>query len=284
MRCMRNGVLSIVLAALTVAAVGERPAYNGVDRNDYPGDARLDALRTSFRFIGYWLNAPPGEKASSWTGKRALLRSRGFGFLLLWNGRMDQELKGKDAAGLGRADGAAAVAAAMREGFPAGALIFLDQEEGGRLLPEQGGYVLAFVQTVRAAGWRAGVYCSGISVADGAGGAISTAQDMEQQAAARPGFAPIPLWVARDECPPAPGCIVEGHPRSPAAALHLPQAVVWQYALSPRRAQFTAGCPRSYAPDGNCYPHAIPNHPAADTAMDFVDLNTADSPDPSGGR
>jgi hypothetical protein len=35
-------------------------------------------------------------------------------------------------------DGKATVAAAASEGFPSDVLIFLDQEQGGRLLPEQG--------------------------------------------------------------------------------------------------------------------------------------------------
>ena len=285
---MRNRLFAIALwvlaMTLTAAAEAARPAYTGVDRNDYPGDVRLDALRQQFRYIGYWLNAPPGEQATTWMGKRAVVRSHGFGFLLLWNGRLDRDLQGKDAAALGRADGLAAVAAAARECFPAGALIFLDQEEGGRLLPAQAGYILSFVATVRSAGWRAGVYCSGIAVPDGAGGFINTAQDLEQQAAARPGFAPIPLWIARDECPPSPGCVVESPRSSPAAALQIPEAVVWQYALSPRRAQFTAACPRTYAQDGNCYPQRIPGHTGGDREAGFVDLNTADSPDPSGGR
>jgi len=66
------------------------------------------------------------------------------------------------------------------------------------------------------------------------------AQDIERQA----GSWKIPLWVARDECPPSPGCMIESKPRVPPAALGLPDAVVWQYALSPRRPEFTGGCPQ----------------------------------------
>ncbi len=261
------------------AVVHPRPAYIGFDRNDYPGDALLEGLRHDFSYTGYWLNAPPGEKASTWTGKRALLRQRGFGFLILFNGRLYAELKGKDAAALGRADAAAAAEAARREGFPAHAILFLDQEEGGRLLQEQMSYVLAWVDAVRRAGWRAGVYCSGISVPDGSGGTISTAEDVERHA----GSWRIPLWVARDECPPSPGCVVEQGTAVPRTLLPrdlaLPDAVVWQYAQSPRRVQFTAGCPKNYGADNNCY---APNlSPGPQT---FVDLNVAESQDPSGGR
>ncbi|MGA9720241.1 MAG: hypothetical protein WBQ79_18330 [Acidobacteriaceae bacterium] len=59
--------------------------------------------------------------------------------------------------------------------------------------------------------------------------------------------------VAREECPPSPGCVVESKPRLPSAALGLPDAVAWQYALSPRRPEFTGGCPKNYAQDGYCY-------------------------------
>ena len=66
-------------------------------------------------------------------GKRATLKAHGFGFMILYNGRLDAQLTGKDAAALGRSDAAAAVSAAKREGFAPGAILFLDQEEGGPL-------------------------------------------------------------------------------------------------------------------------------------------------------
>lgn len=262
-----------------VASAHPERAYMGFDRNDYPGDDLLEKFKQSFSYTGYWLNAPPGETASTWTGKRALLRERGFGFLILFNGRLDAALKGKEAAALGRADAALAVAAARREGFPPHATVFLDQEEGGRLLPEQMSYVLAWVDAMRRAGWGAGVYCSGISVTDGSGGKTSTAEDIVRHA----GSWRIPLWVARDECPPSPGCVVERGTVVPPTLLPrnlaLPGTVAWQYAQSPRRAQFTAGCPKNYGANNNCY---APNlEPGPQT---FVDLNVAESADPSGGR
>jgi len=272
---MRNRAWLIVVMALALQAAGRAQAYTGMDRNDYPGDALLGALRQSFSFTGYWLNAPPGEKTTTWTGKRTLLRTRGFGFLLLWNGRLDKELKGKDATALGERDAAAAVAAAGREGFPQGALIFLDQEEGGRLLPEQMNYLLSWVAAVRRAGWKAGVYCSGIGVDDGQGGTTTTALDIERKA----GSWKIPLWVARDECPPSPGCTIESHATRPSTALGLPDVVAWQYAQSPQRPLYTGGCPKNYAADGNCYAPGVYHGP-----FGFVDMDTAASVDPSGGR
>src|ERR1700735_3576646 len=68
-------------------------SYLGFDRNDYPGDAVLPVLRQTFSFAGYWLNAPPGETSNTWRGKRQILESDGFGFLVLFNGRLEREIK-----------------------------------------------------------------------------------------------------------------------------------------------------------------------------------------------
>ena len=109
-------------------------AYLGFDRNIYPGDTALPILRKSFSFTGYWLSPPPGGKSNSWSGKRELLRSRGFGFALLFAGPTSGELRDAPYT-LKRVaeDTQAAAAAAHGEGFPRGSIIFLDIEEGGRL-------------------------------------------------------------------------------------------------------------------------------------------------------
>jgi hypothetical protein len=259
--------------------------YVGFDRNDYPGDANLAALRKSFRFSSYWLNNPPGAQRNSWTGKRALLKQNGFGFLLLFNGRSYAELKGKDAVALGTADGKAAATAAIHDGFPRGMLIFLDQEEGGRMLPEQSAYLFAWADAVRAAGARAGIYCSGIDVPEG-NGTISTARDIREKEKARAADnarskdAPLRLWIANDQCPPSPGCTLDHPPMSAAVTSGLMQStLVWQYAQSPRRNQFTGGCPKNYAADSRCYAPGMAQSPDS-----FVDLNVSSSPDPSSAQ
>jgi hypothetical protein len=284
-------LLLLVAAMAGGAQTGQEQSYAGFDRNDYPGDAALPALGKSFRYTSYWLNAPPGEVGNSWEGKRAILRRFGFGFLVLFNGHTDAELKkaasrGEDAAALGAADGKAAAAAAAREGFPARVLIFLDQEEGGRLLPEQAAYVFAWIDAVRAAGERAGVYCSGIPVQED-GGSITTAEDIAEREAARArlsskggGAERLAIWVADDACPPAPGCTPAQPPlRAAFSAPEPAYTAVWQYAQSPRRIEFSAKCPKNDAPDGNCYAPGL-----APSANSFIDLDTADSADPSEGR
>ena len=266
------------------------PVYLGFDRNDYPGDGTLAALRKSFRYTSYWLNPPPGEKANGWMGKRTILRQYGFGFLVLFNGRSDNELKlaaskGESPENAGAADGAVAVAAAWREGFARNVLIFLDQEEGGRLLPEQAAYVFAWIDAVRAAGARAGVYCSGIEVNEGSD-FVSTAEDIAARETARTAASSqakpergrrLALWIANDQCPPAPGCTLDAPPLSAALKPSIADfATVWQYAQSPVRTQFSADCRAKPAADGKCYAPGLPPGEAV-----FVDLDTSGSPDPS---
>lgn len=101
----------------------------GFDRNDYPGDDNLVTLRHTFSFTGYWLNVPPGATQNSWTGKRAVVRAAGFGFLVLFNGRLDNELKRTgDPGQLGSKDAATAVESARREGFPQAPSSFLTRK------------------------------------------------------------------------------------------------------------------------------------------------------------
>jgi hypothetical protein len=269
-------VLALANAAELARQVGQgrRNSYAGFDRNEYPGDANLATLRKTFAFAGYWLSAPPGARENTWKGKRVQLREAGFGFAVLFNGRPDVELKKVvSAAELGRSDAEAAVDAARREGFPPNTVIFLDQEEGGRMLPEQKAYIFAWVDGVNAAAFRAGIYCSGIAGRPSSGDNVTTAEDVRQSSGGRK----IMFWVANDRCPPSPGCAVSGR-TPPVTDNSIPFAVVWQYAQSPRRKEMTGSCSKSYAPDGNCYP------PGLGGGKIFVDLNAANDRDPSGGR
>jgi hypothetical protein len=260
-------------ASPNLAPATARPAL-GFDRNDYPGDAALPALRRTFAFTSYWLNNPPGETSNSWEGKRALLVQNNFGFLILFNGRTSDQLKrAVEAESLGRTDARDAVASATREGFSSGAVIFLDIEEGGRMLPEQLAYILAWVDGVNGAGLRAGVYCSGMAVNDGEQTVVS-AVDIHEHAQGRA----IVFWVYNDACPPAPGCVYGPNAPAPTAS-GIPFASVWQFAQSPRRSEFTARCARTYNPDGNCYPPA-----ESGSGQIYLDLDSADSSDPSSGR
>jgi hypothetical protein len=258
-------------------AGGGRREFLGFDRNEYPGDGTLPALRRHFAFAGYWLNAPPGETANGWVGKREVLRAAGFGFALLWNGRVDAKILKAQKAGtrpeaMGAREGAAAVAAARGERFPAGGTIYLDQEEGGRMLPEQAGYLLAWTEAVAKGGFRPGVYGSGQPVGDGPGKTVTTAEDIRAQVKAKR-LHEVAMWVYQDACPPAPGCVVQAPALGGSGTVG---AEVWQYAQSPRRPESTRACARTYAADGNCY---LPELPGM-----HLDLSVAGTADPSRGR
>jgi hypothetical protein len=265
-----KGVAGCVLLIAAASGFSQR-TYFGFDKNGYPGDDLLSALRRTFAYTGYWLNNPPGMSNNPWAGKREVVRAAGFGFLVLFNGRLDAQLKDRDAAGLGSEDASSAVATAKQEGFPAGAVIFFDQEEGGSLLPEQADYIGAWIAAVGRSEYKVGIYCSGIAVPSGSK-TMSTAQDIEGR------FPEAKLWVWDDRCPPAPGCAV------PAKGLDLAKsgfgrAMVWQYAQSPLRPEDTAACQQTYAADGQCYAPGLPHSPPT-----YIDMNVSRSPDPSHGR
>ncbi len=276
--------LTIVAASVNIFAQGvpssahavpSAPSYLGFDRNNYPADQNLKVLRQTFSYTGFWLNHPPSARTNTWSGKRKTLQSAGFGFLVLFNGRLFNELKSvSNASKLGKSDARAAVAAARREGFPAKTIVFLDQEQGGRMLPEQKAYIYAWVDGVTAGGFAPGIYCSGISAAKEGGEDIVTADDIRQNGGARK----IVFWVTNDACPPSPGCAFPNKAPSPADS-GIPFADIWQFAQSPKRPAVAASCPANYNPDGNCYP------PGISVAQHLhIDVNGATTPDPSHGR
>ena len=252
--------------------------YVGFDINDYPGDQTLPTLRRHFAFVGYWLNNPPGERQNGWVGKREALVRNGFGFLVLFNGRLEAEIKkekrsGTSPASLGTKDAMAAIVAAHRENFATGTIIFLDQEEGGRLTDDQSAYLLAWTETVATkSGYLPGVYASGQPVSDGPGKTITTVQHIRELVTAQH-LHQITIFVYQDACPPANGCSLQPPALS---ASGTPDIAVWQYAQSPRRQAITAACGKTYAADGNCYAADLPQLP--------LDLSVSGSADPSHGR
>jgi hypothetical protein len=251
--------------------------YVGFDNNEYPGDAALPVLHRHLAFAGYWLNNPPGEGHNSWQGKREVLLRNGFGFMVLANGRLESEIKkskrtGVTPAALGAKDAADAIAAAKREHFPTHTIIFLDQEEGGRLTADQSAYLLAWTEGVAHSGYLPGAYASGQPVNDAPGKTITTVQDIREQVAAKH-LHEIAMWVYQDACPPANGCTMQPPPLS---ASGTSDVTAWQYAQSPRRKEITASCSKTYASDGNCFAPELPKF--------TLDLSVSSSADPSNGR
>jgi hypothetical protein len=252
-------------------------AYVGFDRNEYPGDSTMAAMQKSFAFVGYWLTVPPGAEFNQWLGKRELLKQQGWGFLVLANGKLDAEIlkakkNGTAPGNLGRKDAAVAVAAAKSEGFPKGTIVFLDQEEGGRLLEEQAAYLLGWTEAVAVSDYRPGVYASGQRTQDDPGVWIDTVEDIRDRVK-KGNLHEVAIFDAQDQCPPAPGCTLQAKPLASAGE---PDVIAWQYSQSPRRPEITKSCAKTYAADGNCYAPGFPKV--------FLDMDAAGSADPSGGR
>jgi hypothetical protein len=265
--------VSATLLAHQVGSNGghaQTPSYLGFDRNEYPGDAALPVLRKTFSFAGYWLSPPPRETANSWTGKRAALASRGFGFLLLYRGRTSSQLPyAKNAVEAGLADARAAGAIARREGFPESSVIFLDIEEGGRFFDTYHAYLRSWAESLAREHFRPGFYCSGIVVDEGEGSTIISSDDIRRHL----GSIDAVYWVFNDACPPAPGCSNPRNPPAPSAS-GVPYAAVWQFVRSPREKKTARRC-TGYAKDGNCYSPGDVAHKW------FLDMNVAASADPS---
>jgi hypothetical protein len=272
----------LVCAASPQAVVAPQSAqhfYLGFDRNTYPGDDVLPILRKTFSFASYWLSPPPGEKTNTWSGKRELLRKHGFGFVVLFRGREEKDLKSiDDATAKGELDARATVEAAQREGFSTQTIVYLDIEEGGRLSPNYHKYIIEWLWRVSPLHFRGGFYCSGIPVKEGKGKSITTCEDILDDLSPR--SRSFSLWAYNDVCPPSPGCSFPENPPWPSASgkEFCDNCIdIWQFAQSPRRKEFTAHCPAKYAPDGNCYA------PDDNAHKWFLDVNSATSPDPSGG-
>jgi hypothetical protein len=277
MKCSARIVVCLLMLAWLLRAepLAAQSTFLGFDRNDYPGDASMQALKNSFAFTGYWLNNPPGATSNTWIGKRATLQKMGYGFLLLFNGREYKELKASgNAARVGTRDADAASRSLQREGFPRHAIIFLDQEQGGRMLPEQRAYIHAFADGVVRAGYRVGIYCSGIPYHESGNVTVITADDIREHAGGRD----LQFFVSNDHCGPSPGCVFPASPPRPSES-GASFASAWQYAQSPRRPDMTAACRSTYASDGSCYP------PGAQTGSGlYIDVESAISADPSSGR
>jgi hypothetical protein len=251
--------------------------FVGFDRNEYPGDDTMAAMRQQFAFAGYWLTVPPGAEVNEWKGKRGLLKQQGWGFLVLANGKLEKEILKAQKAGtlpatLGRTDADAAIAAAKDEGFPAHTILFLDQEEGGRLTGPQAAYLLAWTEAVAASDFRPGVYASGQRTEDDPGVFITTVVDIRDRVQ-KAHLHDVAMFVAQDTCPPAPGCTLAA---KPVDASGTAGAIAWQYSQSPRRPELTRSCAKTYAADGNCYAPGFPKV--------FLDMDVAGTADPSNGR
>ncbi len=186
-RSARRGI-GLVLACLLLGAAGcaggglslpglpDARGVPGFDTRDYPGaDVMAGWMAESpYRWVGYYL-ASPCYTGTTWTGRRRMLRSQGWGLAVVYVGEQDWAAMGAAGAGephmadsaaveaseeaprctrsnltdsVGTANGRAAVRAMAEEGFPAGTVVHLDVERVASVSPELLTYVEAWVDAV----------------------------------------------------------------------------------------------------------------------------------------
>ena len=147
--------------------------YAGFDAAVFPGVDTMAWLKahSNLSWCGYYLAPAPNlaPQAGSWRGQRAAIDAS-WGLAPIYVG---QQLPRRGAPGdatpafssiltaaQGRADGEAAVALALRDGFVRGSYIYVDWEDGGALTQACRNYLGAWLSAVSARGFGPGAYCS----------------------------------------------------------------------------------------------------------------------------
>ncbi len=223
--------------------------YPGFDIGSYPGDEAIAAWAEAglYTWCGYYLTAPCHSSSAftPFTGKAKFLHGLGLGLAIVYVGYQQE---GCGSTQLSRAQGVLhgmdAVAKCMEEGFPSNVVIFLDIEYySGPVLP-------AFADYYR--GWLAAVLDSqtfqpGTYVAKANYDEVYAAAQQEYAAHGLPFGGPV-IWIALEDATFNP---VTADPTGCGIA----EASVWQGLLDTVQSQ--GGIELN------------------------VDLNTADSDDPS---
>lgn len=166
-------VLAACAAPTPAPAPGAPAGHPGFDTWRYPGDDVMTEWRRSspYRWVGYYLPAPC-HRSESFVGRRQFLTQLGWGIAAIyvgqqvWEGQLPAEITPTTVcssllltAERGEADGRDAVARMQAEGFPPGAVIFLDIERMSRVPPEMVAYYGAWLRAVvRDGRYRPGTY------------------------------------------------------------------------------------------------------------------------------
>ena len=243
-RCSVAG--SLAIAAILVASAACAPSVSGggsgivthpgFDTRIYPGAETMRIWRADspYRWVGYYLSSPC-HRESSWSGRRAEIEQLGWGLAVLYVGQQtfDGMAPPDTAAGTpilcsrtlltgeqGRRDGQDAVAAAIREGFPTGSVIFLNVERMQTIPDSMRTYYSAWQRELLGDGrYLPGTYAHQVNAAHLhrlAAAAYSEAGRTESP----------PFWVAGGR---------DFALDRPAWAIGLPFARIWQGALDVQR-------------------------------------------------
>lgn len=131
-------------SARAVAGTG---SHLGFDTHSYPGDRAMQAWRSTYEWVGFYLPAPC-HRDDSWSGRRPALARMDYGVAVIYVGQQTWSehkpmSKGQQAAAKargaqclpefvsgsrGKAEAEDAIARTAAEGFPAGTVVYLDLE------------------------------------------------------------------------------------------------------------------------------------------------------------
>jgi hypothetical protein len=179
-------LLSFACGRLDVVEIPPPTTFPGFDIGVYPGD---DALRSwaypvsPYRWVGYYLPAPC-HRDVSFSGKRALIETIGWGTAAIYVGQQDwanipsiaplgarftkvaTESAATCSASLltraqGQAEAADAIAKMKADNFVAGSTIFLDVEHVSKITDSLIAYYSGWMEGIAADGlYKPGVYAS----------------------------------------------------------------------------------------------------------------------------
>jgi len=165
-----------------VANAYEKGKYVGFDTHTYPSTRVMKAWKEApgapYSWVGYYLPSPC-HADKSWTGKRDTLLAQGWGLAVVYVGQqtwgktprnlsasqLDAVRRKSDcatdliSAAEGKKDADDAIARASAEGFPAGAVVFLDLERMESIPAAMKDYYRAWVARLLETGkYRPGIY------------------------------------------------------------------------------------------------------------------------------
>lgn len=210
--------------------------YYGFDSLSYPGDTKMQELRTKtpIKFCGYYLPGAPNRSTSQWNGKRTFLAGINFGMLPIYVGQQqDTVSQGGSAFSHTLTDAQARIDADQAlslmgpasstnpngQGFPAQTYVYLDIETPVQSAPTAALYSYAAVWCARVNNsnrYRAGVYIS-----------YRLAPNLRTQLQALGTTAQF--WVTGTAN--GPGCTVPNPNSAPDPTTNYAYASVWQYAI-----------------------------------------------------
>jgi Rv2525c-like, glycoside hydrolase-like domain len=171
---------------------------SGFDCGSYPGDTAIRkwAANSPYSFVGFYFDAPCHTTATfkTWSGRFPVIKDAGLGLAIVYVGfQQDGCGRAKLSRDNGLAHGQDAVTKFAAEGFPDGAIVFLDVEHyNGALSAPMEAYIRGWLSAVLDSGTvTPGIYCPASKSKP-----IHLAAEKEYAAHGLPGGAPA-FWIVK---------------------------------------------------------------------------------------